>query len=88
MHGHYDGFLYLKSDVVGETTYRKCRKKNQCTARLITTSTGGKPEKHSHAPNPEEVEAHNDFAKLLPVTPFYFTIHVTMMNTMNLIVEF
>ena len=51
--------------MVGEKTYWKCRKKNQCTARLITTSTGrsvairssGEPEKHCHAPNPEEVEA-------------------------------
>ena len=53
------------SESYDDRKYWKCRRKTECSARLVTFSTGrnvfirsgGAPQSHSHAPNPEEVQA-------------------------------
>lgn len=64
-YGHLDGYLYTCTDTKNDRKYWKCRKKTECSARLVTVAAGhnvvirkgGDPASHSHAPNPEEVEA-------------------------------
>lgn len=64
-YGHHQGFLYAASSSKGDVKYWKCRRKNECNARLTTLNTGrnllirkgGAADSHNHAPNPEEVEA-------------------------------
>ena len=65
IYGHVNGFLYTVSSTVGDKKYWKCRRKSECTSRLITINQGrnvvirkgGEPHTHSHPPNPEEVQA-------------------------------
>ena len=63
---HFNGFLYDKhSGRIGNRTYWRCRKMDECDARVVTTGNaenlaivkGGNPEDHLHAPNIEEVNA-------------------------------
>ncbi|KAL7287469.1 hypothetical protein TKK_0018570 [Trichogramma kaykai] len=64
---HYEGFIYTVHYRNGSTTYWRCQRKTQCSARIttvqdgheITVKKGGDAESHepAHAPNPDEVEA-------------------------------
>ena len=62
---HFCSFLYYKHLSNKETVYWRCRRKNECPARVSTESNGheiivrkgGEATAHTHAPNREEVQA-------------------------------
>ena len=65
MYGHSDGFLYLCTSSKGDVRYWRCRRKEECKARLVTVNAahsvlirkGGDAASHTDPPSPEEVEA-------------------------------